>query len=138
MLIEKNAVENPAALGDYAETMLLIKQNAILEASVRFESILSLYPGASLVPQALFKSADLKEKLNDFLGAVLTYQKILNRFANSTLCDLSLWQISQIYEIELKDNAKAIENYENILLYYPESMLAERARKKIRELEGQS
>lgn len=138
LLIEKNAAEHSKALGEYAEILLLKKQNELQVASARFETILSLYPKAPLVPQALFISAQLKEEHNDFLGAVLTYKKIIARFSKNFLCDLSLWQIGKIYEVELKNIAKAVENYENILLDYPESMLAEQTRKKIRNLEGKS
>ncbi len=138
LLIEKNAAEHSKALEEYAETLLLKKQNEIQTASARFEGILSLYPGAPLVPQALFISAQLKEDHNDFLGAVITYHKIITRFVKNSLCDLSLWHIGRIYEVELKDIAKAVENYEKILLDYPESMLAEKTRKKIRGLEGKS
>ena len=76
--------------------------------------------------------------MGDFLSSVFDYQAIVQRYSNSTLCDLSLWQIGRVYEQELKNISKAIESYESILLNYPESMLAEKARKKIRDLEGNS
>jgi TolA-binding protein len=138
LLIEENASEYPNALGEYANAMLLKKQNKIRESADHFESISASFSEAPLTPQALFQSAQLKEKLGDFLSAVFDYQSIVQNHSTSTLCDLSFWQIGRIQEEELKDISKAIESYESILLNYPESMLAEKARKKIRDLEGKS
>jgi tetratricopeptide (TPR) repeat protein len=138
LLIEENASGNPNALGEYADALLLKKRNKVRASAERFESIPISYSDAPLNPQALFQSAELKEKLGDFLSAVFDYQSIIQKYSTSTLCDLSLWQIGRIQEEELKNISKAIESYESILLNYPESMLAEKARKKIRDLEGKS
>jgi len=138
LLIEENAPGNTNALGEYAEALLLNIQNKVRESAERFESIPTTFSEAPLNPQALFQSAQLKEKLGDFLSAVFNYQSIVQKYSTSTLCDLSLWQIGRIQEGELKNISKAIESYESILLNYPESMLAEKARKKIRDLEGKS
>lgn len=138
LLIDENAAEYPAALGRYADAYLLRRQKQIKKAAGEFESILQTDPDAPLTPKSLFQSAHLKVELGDYLGAVMVYQKILARYPDNSLCDLSLWETGQLYENSIRDMSKAIENYEQILYKYPDSILSDKARKRIRELEGKS
>ncbi|HDL17579.1 MAG TPA: tetratricopeptide repeat protein [Bacteroidetes bacterium] len=138
LLIDENAAQYHDALGRYADALLLLRQKQLKRAAHEFESILQTDPDAPLTPKSLLKSAQLKEDLGDYLSAVMVYQKILARYPENSLCDLSLWNMGQLYENKIRDVSKAIENYEQILYKYPDSILTDKARKRIRELEGKS
>ena len=94
------------------------------------------YPQTNIAPQARFQHSNLIRKTGDFLSAIMGFQALIGQYPDNSLCDLALFEIGTIYENDLKDTSKAIENYETILVNYPMSMLVENVRKKIRSLEG--
>ncbi|MCH8124506.1 tetratricopeptide repeat protein [candidate division KSB1 bacterium] len=130
---EQNASE---ALKLYAEAILFKKQNKLDEASQNFSNVADSYPQAKIAPQARFQHSNLIRKTGDFLSAIMGFQALISKYPDNSLCDLALFEIGTIYENDLKDTSKAIENYETILVNYPMSMLVENVRKKIRSLEG--
>jgi len=136
LVIENNLDANRVALESYADALYLVKRRRWKEAVQAFQVLADRFPQSSVAPKALFEAGRLKERLGDYLGAVLLYQSLLNQYPQHTLCDLALWRMGQIYENELNDPAKATDQYMAILVKYPESMFVEKARKRIRALEG--
>lgn len=136
LLIENNLDSYRPALEEYAEALFLTKQRRWKEAVQRLQNLAGKFPQSSVAPKALFEAGRLKERTGDYLGAVLLYQGLLSQYPDHPLCDLALWRMGQIYEKELHDPAKATDQYMAILVKYPESMFVEKARKRIRALEG--
>ncbi|HHM24420.1 MAG TPA: tetratricopeptide repeat protein [Bacteroidetes bacterium] len=136
LTIENNVQAARPALEAYADALYLAKRRMWKEAAQELRSVAEKYPDAPLAPKALFQSGQLKEKLGDYLGAVVLYQALLNQYPDHPLCDEALWRTGQIYERQLNDPSKAIDSYMAILVKYPESMYSEKARKRIRALEG--
>lgn len=136
ILLDNNEQTAPEALGLYAEGILLKKQHRLAESTQKFQTVAESYSKSNVAPRAQFQYSELKRKTGDFLSAVLGYQALISQYPENSLCDLALWEIGVIYQNDLKDVAKAIESYESILVNYPQSMLVEQVRKRIRSLEG--
>ncbi len=136
LLIEKNVSDYSEALEKYADAILNVQQHRYQQGMEQLAAIVASFPDAEIAPRALLHKAQLCEKLGDDLGAVFVYQTIVQQYPKAPVCDLALWQAATLYEEKIKNNAKAVECYEAILLNYPDSMLAEKARQQIRSLEG--
>ena len=77
-------------------------------------------------------------KLRRYDEGVAAYQAILVNFPESIRLDNSLWALAGLYENQLDNKAKAQELYETLFIDYSNSILAVEARKKYRELRGDS
>jgi TolA-binding protein len=98
--------------------------------------VLRQYPTALLVDDGMMKIGELQLLLNHDQEALGVFRKIVDDMPTSILRDRAQMRIGEIYENTLKDKAKAIEAYEQVLINYPTSLFLEEARKRIRLLRG--
>jgi tetratricopeptide (TPR) repeat protein len=79
----------------------------------------------------------LQAKTGQYANAIATYETLLTKFSKSSIAlDRAQFSIGDVYQYGLKDNAKAIAAYEKLLADYPQSLLADQARQRIRALRG--
>jgi len=124
------------AMKKFADIELLIFQNKKLEAYDSLESLKAEFPDHPLLDEILYKQAELKMEMGDFLTSINMLQNIVDNFGSDILADDALFLIGDIYEVQLNEKEKAMEVYQNFLRTYPGSNKAAEARKRFRTLRG--
>ncbi|MFV0539981.1 MAG: tetratricopeptide repeat protein [Aestuariibaculum sp.] len=138
LLISDNKHEDSLqiALKSYAKADLLAFQNKNEAAITLLEQILKDHKTEPIVPQALFKQAQLFEVEKEFEKAIVNYQHIIDHYADSVLIDDTLFYLAEIYEKQLLQNEKAKALYEQIVFNHEASIYFVDARKRYRTLRG--
>lgn len=135
-LHENQSTAEPA-LRQFARADFLARQRRYTEAIPMFLKVIEQYPHALLVDDALMKVASLQAKARLFADAIASYQRLLTEFKESSIAlDRAQFNIGDLYQYGFKDTIKAISAYEKLLADYPQSLLADQARRRIRELRG--
>jgi tetratricopeptide (TPR) repeat protein len=124
------------ALQTYADAELLVFQNRYDEAFTKLDQLKTDFPGHELEDDIVYLKARSFVKLRRYDEAVSAYQSIIDNFPESIRLDNSLWALAGLYENQLDNKAKAQELYETLFIDYSNSILAVEARKKYRELRG--
>lgn len=124
------------ALQTYADAELLVFQNRFDEAFVKLDRLRKDFPGHELEDDIVYLKARIYQKLRRYEEAATAYQQVLNQYPESIRLDNSLWALAGLYEKELGDTKKAESLYEELFIDYSGSILAVEARKKYRELRG--
>ncbi|HWP81792.1 MAG TPA: tetratricopeptide repeat protein [Bacteroidota bacterium] len=134
--IQENRSTVPAALVEFSRADLLMRQRKFSEALKRFQEIVKMYPTALLVDDALLRIGELQVNLRQYQDALTTFRRLADDMPLSIFRDRAHMRIGEIHEQHLKDPQRAIEAYEQLLVRYPNSLFAEEARKRIRQLRG--
>ena len=134
--IEENKASAADALKDYAKAHLLMRQRRFSESLEEFRAILSRHPTAPLAADATFQIAEIQIILGKSQDALTTLGAIVRDMPLSILRDRAMMRMGEIYERILRNPAKAIQAYEELLTAYPASIYTEEARKRIRLLRG--
>ncbi|HEY9221060.1 MAG TPA: tetratricopeptide repeat protein [Lutibacter sp.] len=138
LLITDNAVKDSLkiALKKYAVADLLSFQNKNKEAIDTLIVVLNQYKGHPIEDEALFKQAQLFEKINQFADAENNYLQIISLNKDDILADDAHYYLAELYFNKLKNPEKAKEYYQKIIFDYPSSIYVVDARKKFRKLRG--
>jgi tetratricopeptide (TPR) repeat protein len=124
------------AMKEYAAIDLLLFQNKTAEALAKTDSMMKKFPEHTLTDELLWLSAKIYCKMGDYPNAVAALEKINTSYPDDILGDNALYTLGNIYEENLKDNAKAMETYQKFLIKYPGSIFTVEARKRFRMLRG--
>ncbi|WMI66838.1 tetratricopeptide repeat protein [Aestuariibaculum sp. YM273] len=124
------------ALKMYAKADLLAFQNKEEEAIGLLNKILNEHKTEAIIPQALFKQAQLFEALEQFEQAKANYESIIENFSEGILVDDALFSLADIYENILNQPEKAKPLYEQIIFNHADSIYFVDARKRYRALRG--
>ena len=124
------------AMKEYAAIDLLLFQNKTAEALAKTDSMMKKFPEHTLTDELLWLSAKIYRKMGDYPNAVAALEKINTSYPDDILGDNALYTLGNIYEENLKDNAKAMETYQKFLIKYPGSIFTVEARKRFRMLRG--
>ncbi len=108
------------------------------EAMKMLDSVLIVSPYGSLVDDVYFQKAQILIKQANYIQAGEYLLKILNGYESDILGDDATYLMAQLYEYYLKDLSKAMEYYQALMKNYPGSLYVVDARKKFRELRGDS
>ena len=137
--LQENKSTASQALAQFARADFLARQHKNTEAISLSLKVIEQYPQALLVDDALMKTASLQAQAGLYADALASYERLLAQFKETSIArDKAQFNIGEIYDIGLKDKAKAIAAYEKVLADYPNSLLTSQARKRIRELRGDS
>ncbi len=135
--LHENQMTAEPALQQFARADLLARQHRVSEAIPIFLKVIEQYPQALLVDDALMKVARLQAKARLYTDAIASYQRLLTEFKESSIAlDRAQFDIGDVYQYGLNDKINATAAYEKLLANYPQSLLADQARKRIRELRG--
>jgi tetratricopeptide (TPR) repeat protein len=138
LLISDNKYDDSlhVALKLYAKADLMAFQNKTDEAISLLDTILTEHKGESIVPQALFKQAQLFEQKKQFEKALANYQSIITNYRDGILVDDAYYFLAELYnnQLALPEKAKAL--YEKIIFDHQDSIYFVDARKKFRMLRG--
>lgn len=138
LLITDNAVKDSLkiALKKYAVADLLSYQNKNMQAIDTLAFVLKQYKGHPIEDEALFKQAQLFEKINQFTNAENNYLQVIILNKDDILADDAHYYLGELYLNKLNDVEKAKEYYQKIIFNYPSSIYVVDARKKFRKLRG--
>lgn len=123
-----------SALYIYAKAELLTFQNNDLAAVDSLNTILTKFKGFPIETYALYKQAQIFEKLKIYDKAEANYLKILSLNKTSILADNSCYSLAKLYLNKLNNNEKASQYFEKIIFEYPASIYLVAARSAYRQL----
>ncbi len=138
LLISDNKYEDSlqVALKLYAKADLMAFQNKNKEAIILLDSILQKHKTESIVPQALFKQAQLFENSKEYIKAENNYSNILMNYREGILVDDATFALANLYLNYLSEPEKAKGLYEDIVFNHTDSIYFIEARKRYRALRG--
>ncbi|RTY90834.1 tetratricopeptide repeat protein [Flavobacterium sp. GT3R68] len=138
LLINDNKVADSTqtALKQFARADYLLYQNKNQEALIQFQAILKNFKGDEIESITLLRLGKTYEKLGDYNSALSQYQSIIITHQEGIYIDEALYFSAEIYNKQLKDVDKAKPLYEKIVFNHEDSIFFIDARKKFRQLRG--
>ena len=137
LLINDNTVADSTltALKQFAHADYLLYQNKNQEALAKFQAILKSFKGQEIEAVTLYRLGKTYEKLGDDNAALSQYQTIIDHYKDGIYIDEAYYFAAEIYN-RLKDIDKAKSYYEQIIFHHEDSIYFTDARKKFRQLRG--
>jgi len=137
--LQENSKHSPEALREHARADFLGKQRKHDEALSALFKVVEKYPKAFLVDDALMLAGRIQIQEGEYRKAIETLERLLNEFKETSIAlDQARFSIAEIYQFGLKDTVNATAAYQSLLADFPNSLLAEKARRRIRDLRGES
>jgi tetratricopeptide (TPR) repeat protein len=138
LLINDNTVADSTqtALKQFAKGDYLLYQNRNQEAIAQFQQILKSFKGQEIESVTLLRLGRLYEKLGDNTLALAQYQDIIEHHNDGIYVDEALYFSAEIYNKQLQQPDKAKVLYEKIIFSHQDSIYFVDARRKFRELRG--
>jgi tetratricopeptide (TPR) repeat protein len=140
LLINDNTVADSTqlALKAFAKADYLEYQNRNQEAIQAFQAILKQFKGQEIEAVTNLRLGRIYEKIGDFSLALSQYQSIIELHSDGIYVDEALYFSAEIYrnQLQLLDKAKPL--YEKIIFNHQDSIYFVEARRKFRELRGDS
>ena len=140
LLINDNTVADSTqvALKSFAKADYLEYQNRNQEAIQAFQAILKQYKGQEIEAVTNLRLGQLYEKIGEFSLALAQYQSIIEQHSDGIYVDEALYFSAELYknQLQLPDKAKPL--YEKIIFNHQDSIYFVEARRKFRELRGDS
>ncbi|TRX02060.1 tetratricopeptide repeat protein [Flavobacterium gawalongense] len=138
LLINDNMVADSTqtALKQFAKGDYLLYQNRNQEAVTQFQTILKTYKGQEIEAVTLLRLGKIYAKLGDFTLALSQYQNIIDKHSDGIYIDEALYFSAEIYNKKLQQPEKAKPLYEKIIFSHEDSIYFVEARKKFRQLRG--
>jgi tetratricopeptide (TPR) repeat protein len=126
------------ALELYSQAELLVFQNQFDNAFTKLDTLRSSFPSHTLQDDVAYLKANIYKKLRDYEKAAEYYQEIVENHKEEIRADNALYELAQLYDKQLDNKEKAMELYEKLFIEFNSSVLAVTARKRFRELRGDS
>ena len=123
-----------SAMKMYSRADLLFFQKKDSLSLLTFDSLLTEFPDNSLSDEALFKKAEILEKMNDYQESAKIYYNIYNNYSNDILADNALFNHANILENKLNNKEEAMLLYKKLMTTFPGSIFVAEARKRYRFL----
>lgn len=138
LLINDNTVADSTqtALKQFAKGDYLLYQNRNQEAITQFQQILKSFKGQEIESVTLLRLGRMYEKLGDYTQALAQYQDIIANHSDGIYVDEALYFSADIYNKQLQQPDKAKALYEKIIFGHQDSIYFIDARRKFRELRG--
>jgi outer membrane protein assembly factor BamD (BamD/ComL family) len=131
-----NTDDTDFALLKFSKADLLRYQNKLADAEDTLNDILKNYPSTALQDDILYLKYKIEKDKQQYDKAANYLQKIVDEYGTDILADNALFYLGDLYQIYLKDDEKAKEYYEKIILDYKDSTFSIEARKRYRKLRG--
>jgi len=124
------------AMKEYAKVDLLLFQNRNSEAILVLDQIFEKYKSHSLADDILWLRANTNLKINQPLKALEDLELLRKNYNFDILADDALFLEAKIYEENFQQKDKAMELYREILQKFSGSIFGAEARKRFRNLRG--
>jgi tetratricopeptide (TPR) repeat protein len=138
LLINDNTIADSTqtALKAFAKGDYLLYQNRNQEAILQFQAILKNFKGQEIEAVTLLRLGKAYEKSGNFNLALSQYQMIIDTHSDGIYIDEALYFSAEIYNKQLQLPEKAKPLYEKIIFSHQDSIYFVEARKKYRQLRG--
>jgi tetratricopeptide (TPR) repeat protein len=138
LFLQENIKADSIALGEFAKADLLEQQRKLSEALAQYELVEKTYPSTPLIDESLMNTGDVLTIMKRYPEAIASYDTLVKNYPESIALDKAIMKEARIYSAGLNDKVKAIAAYESLLQKFPNSIYSSEARKRIRELRGDS
>lgn len=138
MLIAEYAGEHPGALAAYAEAGLLRARRRDTEALAKLDAAIAADTAGPLADRFALLRGEILSSLGRPDEAIASFGLIIDRMPQSLLRDRAIFRAASVCDLAKGDRPRAIGLYELLLEKHPHSIHAAAARKRIRELRGDS
>ncbi len=137
LLINDNTVADSTqtALKQFAHADYLLYQNKNQEALTQFQAILKSFKGQEIEAVTMYRLGKIYEKMNDSVAALSQYQTIIDQHKDGIYIDEAYYFAAEIYS-KSNEIEKAKAYYEQIIFHHEDSIYFTDARKKFRQLRG--
>jgi predicted Zn-dependent protease len=148
-LISNDALELSLLIGDnlnfdstgealrmFSRADLAFFQNNVSGALATLDSLESSFPESTLGDDLLYRRAKIYLRQGKTIEAIAQLDKVLATYKKDILADNALFMLAGIYDYQMKDSAKAMELYKELLTDFPGSLYVVEARKRFRTLRG--
>jgi outer membrane protein assembly factor BamD (BamD/ComL family) len=125
-----------AAMREYAAIDLLLFQNKNQEALTALDNAFQKYKSHSLADEILWLRANTYMKINQPNKALDDLELLRKNYNYDILADDALYLEAKIYQEKLGQKDKAMDLYRQILQNFPGSIYSADARKRFRNLRG--
>jgi len=115
-----------------------IKQHKITEAQRVLTGILDDAPSAPITPYALVRAAQLARVLGQTTNLITWLGKIVTDYKDSPVADQATFLLAEFYNYDQQNRDQAMHWYEQVLVNYPGSLLEQRARTILRQLQQET
>ena len=138
LLINDNTVADSTqtALKAFAKGDYLLYQNRNQEAIAQFQLVLKTFKDKEIEAVTKLRLGKVYEKTAEYNLALSQYQSIIENHNNGIYIDEALFFSAEIYSKKLNEPEKAKPLYEKIIFNHQDSIYFVEARKKFRELRG--
>jgi tetratricopeptide (TPR) repeat protein len=138
LLISDNNVADSTqtALKQFAKGDYLLYQNRNQEATTQFQAILKSFKGQEIEAVTLLRLGKIYEKASEYNLALAQYQNIIDNHSEGIYIDEALYFSAEIQNNKLQQPEKAKPLYEKIIFNHQDSIYFVEARKKFRQLRG--
>ena len=127
-----------AAMREYSNIELMLYQNKTEEALTALDKLFLKDKKHSLADEVLMLKARTYAKMGQDDKVVENLKLIIENYNADILADDAVFMLAETYQNKLKDKAKAMEWYQFLLEKYPASIYGADARKRFRQLRGDS
>lgn len=137
LLIQENKSSDSTqtALKLLAKADLLALQEHYEQALPLLECVLQQGEG-NIKETALIRLAHLQENRGAYQKAIATYIDLIQSFPHSIYTDDALYALAELYRTKQEDKEKAMAYYKQIIFEHADSIFFVEARKKYRQLRG--
>ena len=120
----------------FADADLLLYRNQLDSAWEGFDQITRRTLSHPLFDEILMRKAQIRMKQARYAEADSLLQKLVDFYPTDITADDALMLMAELNETHLANSAKALECYEKLLVDYPTSLYADRARKRYNTLKA--
>jgi TolA-binding protein len=138
VFIQDHSQPSTSALTEFAKANFLVRQRKYPDALLIFQRLEAAYPSSSLLDETLMLSGDLLTAMGKYTEGITAYERLISQFPESIILDRVIMKIGYIQQKRLNNTTAAIASYQSVLEQFPHSLYANEARKRIRELRGES
>jgi tetratricopeptide (TPR) repeat protein len=124
------------ALRMFSRADLAFFQNNVSGALATLDSLEASFPESTLGDDLLYRRAKIYLRQGKTIEAIAQLDKVLATYKKDILADNALFMLAGIYDYQMKDSAKAMDLYKELMTDFPGSLYVVEARKRFRTLRG--
>lgn len=138
LLIQENTGfdSTESALKDYSAVELLLFQHRNDEAIAKLVEMEKVYRGNPIMDDLIYLRASIYLKDGNVEKGVKDLEFVIENFPHDIKGDDALYLLAKTYQEVLNQSTKAMKLYQELLIKYPGSIYSAEARKRFRNLRG--